>query len=176
MNPVICGLGSFASRTGFAASFRCTLKPTTLTRCSPRVGRSLWIGDAADRPTEERLTVERARPFKDGVLLKAVEHSTRDEAVEKLRGAVLLIPEAEAAPLKEDEIFYHRLIGMRVVGPEGEVGKVERVWELAAGDLLEVRRPDGSELLVPFVQAVVRKVDPEADTLEIDPPPGLLEL
>jgi 16S rRNA processing protein RimM len=45
---------------------------------------------------------------------------------------------------------------------------------LAAGG--PARRAPGSELLVPFVAAIVPEVDVAAGRLVIDPPPGLLEL
>jgi 16S rRNA processing protein RimM len=45
---------------------------------------------------------------------------------------------------------------------------------LAAGG--PARRASGSELLVPFVAAIVPEVDVAAGRLVIDPPPGLLEL
>jgi 16S rRNA processing protein RimM len=42
-------------------------------------------------------------------------------------------------------------------------------------DLLVVRRADGGESLVPFVQALVPEVDLGAGVVVIDPPPGLLD-
>ena len=46
----------------------------------------------------------------------------------------------------------------------------------AAQDRLRLRRPDGSEALVPFVEALVPEVDPEAGRLVVDAPPGLLDI
>jgi 16S rRNA processing protein RimM len=40
--------------------------------------------------------------------------------------------------------------------------------------VLAVRRPDGTEALVPFVSAMVPSVDLEAGVVLVDPPPGLL--
>jgi 16S rRNA processing protein RimM len=139
-------------------------------------GRVLLLGDAQGRPVGGTLTVERSRPFKDGVLLRVHEHATRTEATDALRGRALLIPEAEAPPLAEDEVFYHQLIGMRVLGPEGEVGTIREVQEGPGADLLVVRRENGGELLIPFVRAMIRRLDPALGEIEIDPPAGLLEL
>ena len=55
-------------------------------------------------------------------------------------------------------------------GPAGPVP----AGPLAAGR--PARRASGSELLVPFVAAIVPEVDVAAGRLVIDPPPGLLEL
>jgi 16S rRNA processing protein RimM len=40
--------------------------------------------------------------------------------------------------------------------------------------LLAVRRPDDTEVLVPFVAAMVPSVDLDAGEVVVDPPPGLL--
>jgi 16S rRNA processing protein RimM len=58
--------------------------------------------------------------------------------------------------------------------PASPTGPVGRGPALAGGP-----RPRGaadSELLVPFVAAIVPEVDVAAGRLVIDPPPGLLEL
>lgn len=140
-------------------------------------GRTLRLGDAEGRPGADSVTIDAARPFKDGMLLKTVEHTQRDAAAEALRGRTLLIPETEAAPLAEDEVFIHQLVGMAVqVEEQGEIGRVCDVLEGNAAPLLVVRRPEGKELLVPFVREFVTQVDVEARRLHIHPPPGLLEL
>jgi 16S rRNA processing protein RimM len=54
------------------------------------------------------------------------------------------------------------------------VGTITRVDHLPAQDLLIVNTGD-SEVLVPFVKAIVTRVDIEAGTMDIDPPIGLFE-
>lgn len=140
-----------------------------------RKGAVLRLGDAAGRPGEGVLTVERAKVVKDGVLLKAAEHASRDE-VEALRGRTLLIPAGAAAPAGADEVPYHRLVGSAVLHQGARVGTVDAVVEAGGGEMLVVRRAGRGELLVPFVREIVTRVDPEARTVEIAPPEGLLEL
>ncbi len=139
-------------------------------------GRVLRVGTATGEPTGAMLTVERSRPFKDGLLLRVREHPSRTAATDELRGSSLLIPEAEAAPLAEGEVFYHQLVGMRVVTAEGEVGPIAEVRTIGGADLLVVRQEDGREVLIPFVKDIVWRIDPAAAEIEIDPPEGLLEL
>ena len=45
-----------------------------------------------------------------------------------------------------------------------------------AQELLVVRRPDGREALVPFVDEICPTVDVEAKRIVLDPPEGLLDL
>jgi 16S rRNA processing protein RimM len=69
------------------------------------------------------------------------------------------------------------LVGLVVRTVAGvEVGTVSEVLHTAAGELLAVRTPDDTEVLVPFVAAIVTSVSLADGTVEIDPPEGLLEL
>ena len=94
-----------------------------------RAGRSLLLGDSEGRPVGGALTVERARPQKDGMLLKLAEHGGRTAELEALRGRSLLIPATEAAPAAAEEIHYRDLRGMEVYHAEEKVGTVRGVME-----------------------------------------------
>src|SRR6266511_329926 len=112
--------------------------------------------------------------FSPGAQLAAGGLEDRD-AVEPLRGLLLSIPLEDARDLAPDEYWSHQLVGLRVVDPEGhERGVVADVLPGAAHDLLAVRRPDGDEVLVPAVAALVT-VELEAGRLVVRPLPGLLE-
>lgn len=142
-----------------------------------RPGRVLLVADARGRPSGETLTVERTRPFKGGLLLKAAEHAGLTPEVEALRGRTLVARRDELeTEAGADEPFYHELVGMRVEAGGETVGTVRELFEAPAGLLLEVRREGRHPLLLPYVDEVVRRVDREAGVVEIDPPPGLLDL
>jgi 16S rRNA processing protein RimM len=99
------------------------------------------------------------------------------EAAETVRNTELLVPVAELPPLEDDDSFYdHQLVGLTARTPDGTVlGTVTAVAH-EAQDLLMIRRPEGGDLLVPFVAAIVPTVDPAGGFLVVDPPEGLLEL
>jgi 16S rRNA processing protein RimM len=139
-------------------------------------GRSLRLGDAQGRPSDGVLTVERARPFKGGLLVRTAEHQRLDEAVQALRGRTLLLASSEVSPLDEDEVFLHDLVGLTAVAEGQKVGVVVDVTSLPSGLLLVVRRKGKSDLYIPFVRQIVSHVDLERQVVELDPPPGLLEL
>ena len=139
-------------------------------------GRVLQLGDGRGRPDGGTLTIERARPFKGGLLVKAAGFAGRDESIEALRGRSLLIPASEAAPLGEDETFVHHLIGLRVVSAGETIGAVRDVYEAPAGWYLGVEREGKKELLLPFVREMVKRVDPAEGVVEVEVPAGLLEL
>lgn len=141
-----------------------------------RPGRVLQLGDADGKPTGGALTVERARPFKGGLLLKVAEHPGRTDALDALRGATLLAEVSALAALEEDEVFLHQLIGLKVIADGAEVGRVREVYDAPSGTLLGVERAGRRELLVPFVRDMLKRIDVGEGVLELDAPPGLLEL
>jgi 16S rRNA processing protein RimM len=61
------------------------------------------------------------------------------------------------------------------VGGEA-VGTVESILRTGGQDLLSVRKPDGREALIPFVDEICVEVDVEAKRVVVDPPEGLLDL
>jgi 16S rRNA processing protein RimM len=141
-----------------------------------RPGRVLEVGDASGRPLGPRLTVQKARPANDGMILKAAEFDGRTPELEELRGKTLLIPADQAAPAAAGEVHYRDLVGLRVVNGAEEVGVVREVLETAAGEMLAVRRSARPELLIPFVAAWVKEIDRSGGVLRLELPQGLLEL
>jgi 16S rRNA processing protein RimM len=122
------------------------------------------------------LTVESGRVHSGRLLLRFVGVNDRSGA-EALRGVSLVVdvPEDER-PEDPDEYYDHQLVGLAVVRTDGSpVGELADVLHLPGQDVLAVRRPDGRETLVPFVEAIVPAVDLDAGKVVVDPPPGLLE-
>lgn len=126
-------------------------------------------------PESPPLTIETVRPFRRGYLVRFAGTRDRNDA-ELLRDRYLMRSIAELAPLADDEVFYHQLLGMRVETVEGdEVGTVREVYELRPAEMLEVRTPTGT-ILIPFLRDVVVEVHRDEGRLVVDPPEGLLDL
>ena len=70
--------------------------------------------------------------------------------------------------LEADEYWASDLQGCEVVDGDVAVGFVRRMSALPSVEVLEVDRPDGSELLVPMVGDCVRSVDLEGRRIDID--------
>ena len=126
------------------------------------------------------LTVAACRWHRD-VLLVTLETPAGPvegrEAAEALRNTLLLVEVTALPELEDPDVFYdHQLVGLTAQLTDGSVlGEVTAVRHEGA-ELLVVRRPEGGELLVPFVSAIVPTVDLAAGHLVVDPPEGLLEL
>lgn len=128
--------------------------------------------------TPEPIELERGRCL-DGkglYVIKLVGVDDRDGA-EALRDCKLLIPQADRPHLAEGEFHVPDLLGLEVFDQASQVliGTVKTVIP-AGNDLLEIVRPDGKTVLVPFVEPIVPIVDLNQGRIEIVPPKGLLEL
>ena len=115
-----------------------------------------------------------ARYVDGGVLCELEGVDDRDQA-DALRGAEVLVPRAELAPLADGEFYLGDLEGCEVVTRAGQpFGVVHQVQELGAHDTLVIH--DGEvERLLPYVPAFVVAVDLEARRVVVDPPEGLPE-
>jgi 16S rRNA processing protein RimM len=134
---------------------------------------AVLLTEPADRGP---LTVAGRRWHRE-VLLLAIDGIASREAAEELRNTELLVEVAGLPALDDPDDFYdHQLVGLtaRLTGGE-PLGRVVAV-EHEGADRLVVERPDGGRLLVPFVTAIVPRVDLAAGELVVDPPEGLLEL
>ncbi|MGW9436478.1 ribosome maturation factor RimM [Streptomyces sp. NPDC055607] len=122
------------------------------------------------------LTIETGRVHSGRLLLRF--EGVRDRnAAEALRNT-LLIAEVDPTemPEEEDEYYDHQLMDLDVVLADGtEIGRITEISHLPSQDLFIVERPDGTELMIPFVGEIVTEIDLEEQRAVIDPPPGLID-
>ncbi len=157
-----------------------------------RIGRAHGIrGDVA---VEVRTDAPELR-FADGAVLRtdagpltvagSVWHSGRllvrfagvadRNDAEALRGRELRIGADERGEAGDGAWWDEDLIGLQAYAPDGApLGTVSDVVH-SAQDLLAVTTADGREVLVPFVTAIVPRVDVAGRRLVVDAPVGLFE-
>jgi 16S rRNA processing protein RimM len=99
----------------------------------------------------------------------------RSGAEELVRAILWIDQDDEDAPSEDDAWYDHQLVGLQVVRDGEVVGRVIRVDHFPAQDLLIVRLPGDSEVLVPFVKAIVPEVDIAGGRILVTPPAGLFE-
>ncbi len=140
-------------------------------------------GDPLPNPADRRnpdsryeLTVEYAKPFREGLLVKFDQIDDRS-AAELWRQRYLLVPSSELTPPDGDEVFMHDLIGMRVVMETGkELGEVAGLYEMPQGLTLDVKAEEkGNDILIPYRPAVVREVDLDARVITVESQCGLFD-
>ncbi|MFE7756090.1 ribosome maturation factor RimM [Streptomyces sp. NPDC057418] len=140
----------------------------------------LRLGPGAVLATEPAetgpLTIEAGRVHSGRLLLRFA--GVRDRtAAEALRNT-LLIADVDPAELPEDpeEYYDHQLMDLDVVLADGtEIGRITEITHLPSQDLFIVERPDGSEVMIPFVEEIVSEIDLEEQRAVITPPPGLID-
>lgn len=104
------------------------------------------------------LTLAGGRPTKGGVIVRAKEVETREQA-EALRGLKLYIPRDVLPEPEADEFYVTDLVGLAVITPQGEpLGRIKDVRDFGAGDLLEVQPETGASWWLPFTREAVPEV------------------
>ncbi|MGW0390140.1 ribosome maturation factor RimM [Streptomyces sp. NPDC003042] len=122
------------------------------------------------------LTIETGRVHSGRLLLRFAGVKDRTGA-EALRN-VLLIADVDPTemPAEPDEYYDHQLMDLDVVLADGtEVGRITEISHLPSQDLFIVERPDGTEVMIPFVEEIVTEIDLEEQRCVITPPPGLID-
>lgn len=106
--------------------------------------------------------------------------SDRTQA-ENLRGQMLVLPVSDRPRLAPDEYHSQDLIDLPVFhqATGAQIGIVADIFT-AGHEVLVVDAPNGegttSQVMIPFVKAIVPVVDIANRRIEVLPPPGLLEL
>lgn len=132
-------------------------------------------GPVSDEKGERMFELEFMRMAKAQVVAR-IPGVTDRNAAEALRGVRLFVPRAVLPEPEPDEFYFDDLTGLWVETMDGSpLGKVIAVQDFGTGPLLEVDKPRGATILVPFTRDIVPVVDLAAGRIQIDPPPGLLE-
>ncbi|MFK4108846.1 ribosome maturation factor RimM [Streptomyces sp. NPDC002176] len=131
---------------------------------------------ATDPASVGPLTIATGRVHSGRLLLRFEGFGDRT-AAETLRNTLLIADvDPEEMPDDEDEYYDHQLIDLDVVTADGtEVGRITEISHLPSQDLFIVERPDGSEVLIPFVEEIVSEIDLAEQKAVITPPPGLID-
>ncbi|SMF83172.1 ribosome maturation factor RimM [Streptomyces sp. Amel2xC10] len=131
---------------------------------------------ATDPAAAGPLTIETGRVHSGRLLLRFAGVADRT-AAEALRNTLLIAEvDPEELPEEEDEYYDHQLMDLDVVTADGvEVGRITEISHLPSQDLFIVERPDGSEVMIPFVSEIVAEIDLEEQRAVITPPPGLID-
>ncbi len=105
---------------------------------------------------DSALTVSKLRDDGKGGAIARFAEVTDRNAAEALRGTVLTVPRSALPPLEEGEYYHADLIGLVAVSTEGvDLGEVIAVENFGAGDVIEIKRPNGKRFMVPMrVEAV----------------------
>ena len=127
-----------------------------------RKGRVVYAG--ADH---RKLTVARVRAKAPYLLVGFSELQDETEASE-LRNQFVYVKISELPKLPEGEYYFHELIGLEAVDPQGvHVGTLSEILETGANDVYVIKKDDGSEELVPDVPQFILNISLEEKKITI---------
>jgi 16S rRNA processing protein RimM len=112
-----------------------------------------------------------------GLYIVSLAGITDRSQAEALRDCRILVPEGDRPLLEEGEFHVSDLLGLEVFdqATQQSIGTVTEIFA-AGNDLLEVKlHSTQTQVLIPFVEAIVPIVDLVQRRIEITPPPGLIE-
>ena len=111
-----------------------------------------------------------ARGMTKGLVLVAVDKVTSREGAEALRGKTFSVSREKLPPADDDEVYQADLIGCIVRDPAlGDIGTVLAVFDFGAGTMLDIKRPKGKSVLLPFGGGYPFTIEDGVISLEIDP-------
>lgn len=138
-----------------------------------KIGNTLFLFMPGTKEPEE-LVVKSHRTHKNFNLL-TFEGFDNVNQVERMRGGILKVPETQRGSLEEGEFYFQDIIGCTMFTTEGEeLGKVIEILTPGANDVWVVKGSNGKELLIPYIEDIVKKVDVKEKVIEIEPMEGLL--
>ena len=108
-------------------------------------------------------------------------HIDSISAAESLRGVQLVIPAAERVALDSGSVYISDLLGCQLIdlhpAHHPVIGTIfDVIQQHDTADLLVVRAADGTESWIPFAKAYLVRLDLIGRRLEMDLPPGLLDV
>ncbi len=136
-------------------------------------GEKVWLTHES-LPEALPLTIAQLRTHKSSMLIRFKEWDNINQA-EPLKGGWLVVPESdEIADENDDSFYFHQIIGCQVLTTDGVViGKVKEILTLPANDVWVVTRTGAKDLLLPYIDDIVKNVDVSSQQITIEWMEGL---
>ena len=97
-------------------------------------------------------------------------------SAKSLVGKSLYLLEENLPPLKENQFYFHEVIGFKIIDKEkGELGLIEKILEYSTSNLFSIPVGD-KEILIPISDETISKVDKVAKEIHVICPDGLIDL
>jgi len=111
-----------------------------------------------------------------GALIARIKGVEDRDTAERLKGERLYVKRSSLPPAGEGEFYQHDLIGLEARLPDGTaLGRVSAVHDFGGGTNLEIERPEGGSVMLPFTSRSVPEIDIAQGRITIAPPERLLE-
>lgn len=127
----------------------------------------IWFSE--DGSKSELLTINSHRVHKNFDLL-TFEGLLNINLVEKYVRGSLNVTEDQLLDLEleEDEFYHHDVIGLTVVDEDGtHIGSLKEIIETGANDVWVVNRQGQKDLLLPYIDSVVKAIDFDSEEITV---------
>ena len=120
--------------------------------------------------------IEKAQLHKSDVLRIKFEDVSTEGAAEELLKKEVYLPIDLLPKMEGNRFYYHEVIGFEVIDENfGSVGLISNINDTTAQALFEIDR-EGTELLIPLNDDIIRSVDRNKKTVNVHKPQGLIDL
>ena len=127
-----------------------------------------------NKTSRKEVEIEEVKYHKNMVLLKFKGIEKVEEA-ENYRNCYLEIDRKDGKKLEEGEYYIVDLIGLDVETEEGiHLGKLEDIYNTGSNDIYVVKDELGKQILLPYIDEVVKKVDLEGKKIIVHLIDGLI--
>ena len=138
-----------------------------------QVGQELFLFQE-NKPTKV-LKIRSFRQHKNFDIISFEDHPSIND-IEAYRDGILKVAMDNLGDLEENEFYYHEIIGLPVFETNGnELGKVKEILSPGANDVWVVQRQGQKDVLLPYIESVVLKVDVPGARIEVEIPEGLID-
>ena len=103
------------------------------------------------------------------------EDLSPDEAL-ALVGRELYLPLDVLPELTGNQFYFHEVVGFKIIDENhGDIGTLASIIEYPAQPLFQIMK-NGTEILIPVIDPIIRQVDRKEKTIYINAPNGLIDL
>ena len=119
--------------------------------------------------------VESYRNHKNFLLVKFEGIDSVEEA-EKLKNLQIKIDSDEVEELEENEFYFHQIIGCQVFDEnDRNLGEIIDILTPGANDVWVIKGEEGKEILIPYIEDVVKQIDITNKKVNIEVMEGLID-
>ncbi|MDR4886521.1 ribosome maturation factor RimM [Fredinandcohnia sp. QZ13] len=137
-----------------------------------KIGNTLYIFMEDKDPIEVKVQSYRTHKNFDLVTFEGYENVNE---VERFKGALVKVHESQLGELDDGEYYFHEIIGCMVVTEEGEeLGAIKEILTPGANDVWVVKGAKGKDILIPYIDEIVKEIDVEDKRITIHLMEGLI--
>lgn len=119
--------------------------------------------------------VESYRNHKNMILVKFEDINSIEEA-EKLKNLQIKVELSDDNLLEENEFYFYEIIGCEVFDESSNLlGVISEILTPGANDVWVIKSNLGKEILIPYIEDVVKKIDVENKRIDIEVMEGLID-